>query len=260
MLSALAAAERDEPECHTHGVGLKESARSGLSNHPPRTRWLLLAVAIVVPVGIAAAHARHVAPARHVAHAKHVVVQYLSGGLSQKERHQLNPFVRPFLSGGGTIYADLDRARPLVSVTLGGHRHVYYMAPLTHGVGGCFFQIVDRRTVADSECGYDPKGRHPAVSRPGVVGSGTALGAEAFPVGGPVQVVIGAMPAERKVVSVQVRFQDGTTNRAPTNGAFFAYVVSGRHVRASHRPTALLGLTADGDVAAKQPLEPGWFG
>jgi hypothetical protein len=219
----------------------------------------LLAVAIVVPVGLAAAHARHVAPARHVAHARHVVVQYLSGGLSQKERYQLNLFVRPFLSGDGTIYADLDRARPLVSVTLGAHRHVYYMAPLTHGVGGCFFQIVDRRTVADSECGYDPKGRHPAVSRPGVVGSGTALGAEAFPVGGPVQVVIGAMPAEREVVSVHLRFQDGTTSRAPTNGAFFAYVVSGHHVRANHRPTALLGLTADGDVAAKQPLEPGWF-
>ena len=94
MLSALAAAERDEPECHTHGVGLKESARSGLSNHPPRTRWLLLVVAIVVPVGIAAAHVRHVAPARHVAHARHVVVRYLSGGLLQKERDQLSPLVR----------------------------------------------------------------------------------------------------------------------------------------------------------------------
>jgi hypothetical protein len=64
----------------------------------------------------------------------------------------------------------------------------------------------------------------------------------------------------RKVVSVRVRFQDGITERGPTNGAFFAYVVSGRHLRAGHRPTALLGSTADGDVAAKQPLEPGWFG
>jgi hypothetical protein len=196
----------------------------------------------------------HSSPKRHVGRGAR------PGGLLQKERDQFSPLVRQLALQGGTIRPDLDRARPLVSVTLGGHRHVYYMAPLTHGVGGCFFEIVDRRTVADSECGYDPKGRHPAVSRPGVVGSGTALGAEAFPVGGPVQVVIGAMPAERKVVSVQVRFQDGTTNRAPTNGAFFAYVVSGRHVRASHRPTALLGLTADGDVAAKQPLEPGWFG
>jgi hypothetical protein len=93
-----------------------------------------------------------------------------------------------------------------------------------------------------------------------VVGAGTALGAEGFPVGGTVQVVLGVMPAKRKVVSVQVRFKDGKTDRAPTNGAFFAYVVTGRHVRASHRPTALLGLTADGDVAAKQPLETGWFG
>jgi hypothetical protein len=219
----------------------------------------LLAVAIAVPVGIAAAHARPAARARHVEHASHVVVHYLSGSLSQKERDQLSPFVRPFASGGGTIYADLDRARPLVSVTLGGHRHAYYMAPLTHGVGGCFFQIVDQRTVADSECGYDPKGREPAVSEPDVVGAGTALGAQVFPVGGPVRVVLGVMPAKRRVMSVKVRLQDGTTDRAPTNGAFFAYVVSGRHVRTNHRPTALLGLTADGDAAATQPLRPGWF-
>jgi hypothetical protein len=220
------------------------STRGGI----PRTRWLLLAAAIAVPVGIAAAHARH------------IVVEYLSGGVSHKERDQLSPLVRPFASGGGTIKADLDRARPLVSVMVGGHRHVFYMAPLTHGSGGCFFEIVDRRTVADSECGYDPKGRHPAVSRRGVVGSGTALGAEVFPVAGPVQVVIGVMPAQRNVVSVQLRFEDGTTDRAPTNGAFFAYVVSGDHVRAGHRPIALLGLTAEGQVAAKQPLQPGWFG
>ncbi|MGH3141028.1 MAG: hypothetical protein ACRDQE_14965, partial [Gaiellales bacterium] len=222
-------------------------------------RWLLLAAAIAVSVGVAAAHASHVAGARHVAQSKHVVVQYLSGGLSQKEREQLNTLAPHLVLAHGTIHADLDRARPLVSVTLGGHRHVYYMAPLSHGSGGCFLQIVDRRTVADWECGYDPKDRHPAVSEPDVVGAGTALGAEMFPVGGHVQVAIGVMPAERNVVSVRVRFQDGTTERGPANGAFFAYVVSGRHLRAGHRPTALLGLTADGDVAAKQPLEPGWF-
>ena len=176
------------------------------------------------------------------------------------ERDLICPFVRPFVWGGVTIYAFLDRARPLVSVTLGGHRHVYYIAPLTHGVGGCFFQIDDRRTVGDSECGYDPKGRQPAVSEPDVVGSGTALGAEPFPVGGRVQVVLGVMPAKREVVSVQVRSQDGTNTRAPTNGAFFAFVVFGRHLRAGHRPTALVGLTADGDVAATQPLTPDWFG
>ena len=219
----------------------------------------MLAAAIAVSVGVAAAHAKHGADARN-AHARGVVVRYLSGGLSQKERDQLGPFVRPFSSGGGTIYADLDRARPLVSVTLRGHRHVFYIAPLTHGVGGCFFQIVDRRTVADSECGYDPRRRQPAVSDPDVVGSGTALGAEPFPVGGPVQVVLGVMPAKREVVSVKVRLEDGTTDRAPTNGAFFAYVVFGRHVRAGHRPTALLGLTAAGDVADTQPMRPGWFG
>ena len=187
-------------------------------------------------------------------------MQYLSGGLSQKERDQLNTLAPQLVLSHGTIRADLDRARPLVSVTLGRHRHVYYMAPLTHGVGGCFLQIVDRRTVGDLECGYDPKGRQPAISEPDVVGVGTALGAEPFPVGGQVQVMLGVMPAKRDVVSVQVRFQDGTTTRAPANGAFFAYVVFGRHLRAGHRPTALVGLTADRDVAAKQPVVPGWFG
>lgn len=136
-------------------------------------------------------------------------MRYLSGGLSPKERDQLSPFVRPFASGGGTIYADLDRARPLVSVTLGGHRHVYYMAPLTHGVGGCFFRIADRHTVEDLDCGYDPKGREPAVSEPDVVGVGTALGAEPFPVGGQVQVMLGVMPAKRDVVSVQCGSRTG---------------------------------------------------
>ena len=168
-------------------------------------------------------------------------MQYLSGGLSQKERDQLSPVVRELVLHHGTIRGDLDRARPLVSVRLGGHRHVYYMAPLTHGVGGCFLEIVDESTVSGLDCGYDPKGREPAISEPDVVGVGTALGAEAFPVAGPVQLVLGVMPAKHKVVSVKVRFQDGTTDRAPTNGAFFAYVVFGRHVRAGHRPTALVG-------------------
>lgn len=249
-----------EPECHTRGVGLRNSARSWLAHHAPRTRWLLLAAAVAVLLGVAAARANHGAHARHVAHARVVVVHYLSGGLSQMERDQLNTLAPHLVLSHGTIHADLDRARPLVSVTVGGHRHVYYMAPLSHGVGGCFLQIVDRHTVADSECGYDPRSREPAVSEPDVVGAGTALGAETFPVGGRVQVVLGVMPAKRDVVSVRVRFQDGTTDRAPTNGAFFAYVVFGRHVRAGHRPIALVGLTAAGDVAATQPLGPGWFG
>ena len=100
----------------------------------------------------------------------------------------------------------------------------------------------------------------PAVSEPDVVGSGTALGAEAFPVGGPVQVVLGVMPASARLWRSRCGSRMGTTDRAPTNGAFFAYVVFGRHVRAGHRPTALVGLTAAGDVAATQPLRPGWFG
>jgi hypothetical protein len=187
-------------------------------------------------------------------------VQYLSGGLSQTERDQLRPLVRQLALHHGTIRADLDEARPLVSVTLGGHRHVYYIAPLTQGVGGCFLEIVDQSTVRGLDCGYDPKGRQPAVSDPDVVGVGTALGAEPFPVAGHVRVMLGVMPAKREVISVQVRFQDGTTTRAPTNGAFFAFVPFGRHLRAGHRPTALVGLTADGDVAANQPVVPGWFG
>jgi hypothetical protein len=238
-------------------VGLKRT----LSRHAPRTGWLLLAVAIAVPVGIAAAHARHATPTRHGLRARHIAVHYLSRGLSQTERGQLGPVVAQETLNHGTIHADLDRTRALVSVTLGRHGHVYYMAPLApYGVGGCFFEITDRHSVGDSECGYDPKSRSPAVSEPGVVGSGTALGAEVFPVGGPVQVVIGHMPAKRAVVSVKVRFEDGTTSRAPTNGTFFSYVVFGSHLRAGHRPTALLGMTAAGDVTATQPLGSSWFG
>ena len=223
----------------------------------------MLAVVIAVPLGLAAAHSRHTPPARRAAdaHSRPIVVRYLSGGLSHTERVQLSPLVAQDALNHGTIHADLDRTRPLVSVTLGRHSHVYYMGPLApYGVGGCFFQIADRRTVGDSECGYDPTRRQPVVSDPDVVGAGTALGAEVFPVGGQVQVVIGRMPGKHAVVSVKVRFQDGTTSRAPANDGFFSYVVYGRHLRAGHRPAALLGLTASGEVAATQPLQPDWFG
>lgn len=217
----------------------------------PRRRWLLLAAVLAVPVGIAAAQAHR------------VFVHYLSGGASTKQRDQIRSSAHAghyFNLTHGHIRADLHRARRLVSVSLGGHHHVFLMAPLTHGSGGCFFEIVDGRQIVDSECGYDPKARHPVVSGRRVVGAGTALGAQVFQVGAkPVWVVIGVMPAAREVSSVRVRFQDGTSARAPTNGPFFSYVVSGAHSRANRRPTALVGLTDGGKVGATQLLDPQTF-
>jgi hypothetical protein len=212
----------------------------------PAGRWLLLAAALAVPAGIAAATARH------------QLVDYLSGGASRHERQEIAPYVHGFASHAG-IHADLRRMRRLVAVTVGGHRHVFVMAPLTHGSGSCMFEVVGH-TVAGGDCGLDPRARHPAVSPPDVVGVGTALGAESFELGDrTVWVVVGAMPAVRGVVSVQVRFQDGTAVAAVTNGAFFTYVVSGEHARAGHRPIALAGLKADGAVGALQRLDPTGF-
>jgi hypothetical protein len=210
-------------------------------------RWLLLAAALTVPAGIAAATARH------------QLVDYLSGGPTRQERHEIAPYVRQPLFRAG-IRADLRRARRLVAVTIGRHRYVFFAVPLTRGSGGCTFEIVDRRHLRGSDCGLDPRARHPAVSPADVVGVGTALGAESFQVGdGPVWVVVGVMPAARGVGSVRVRFQDGTTAAAATNGAFFTYVVSGGHVRAGHRPIALAGLRPDGAVGALQRLDPAGF-
>ncbi len=213
----------------------------------PATRWLLLAAALAVPAGIAAATARH------------QLVDYLSGGASRQERHDIAPYVHGFASHPG-IHADLRRMRRLVAVTVGGHRHVFVMAPLTRGgSGGCIYEVVGH-TLTAGDCGLDPRARQPAVSPPDVVGTGTALGAESFQVGrGPVWVVVGVMPAARGVGSVRVRFQDGTTAAAATNGAFFAYVVSGEHARGGHRPIALAGLRTDGAVGALQRLEPAGF-
>lgn len=213
----------------------------------PATRWLLLAAALTVPAGIAAATARH------------QLVEYLSGGASRQERHQIAPYVRGFAFHAG-VHADLRRMRRLVAVTVGGRTHVYLMAPLTRGgSGGCMFEVVGH-TAAELDCGLDPWARHPAVSPADVVGAGTALGAESFQVGhGPVWVVVGVMPAARGVGSVRVRFQDGTAAAAATNGAFFTYVVSGEHARAGHRPIALAGLRADGVVGALQRLDPAGF-
>jgi hypothetical protein len=198
-------------------------------------------------VGIAAAQAHR------------VFVQYLSGVASTKQRGQIRSFAHGFLTHGH-IRADLHGARRLVSVALGGHHYVFLMAPLVHGSGGCFFEIVDGRRIGVSDCGYDPKARHPAVSGRLIVGAGTALGAEMFQVGAkPVWVVIGVMPAARKVTSVRVRFQDGSSARAPTNGSFFSYVVSGARTQAGRRPTALVGLTDGGKVGATQLLAPKTF-
>ena len=91
-----------------------------------------------------------------------------------------------------------------------------------------------------------------------MVGAGTALDAEFFQIARrPLWVVLGTMP--RRVRSVIVRFQDGSTASAPTNGRFFSYVVAGTHVTAGHRPTALVGRTASGKTHAVQLLDPKGF-
>lgn len=113
----------------------------------PRRRWLVLAAVLALPVGIAAAQAHH------------VFVRYLSGGVSGTPRQVIATVIRPF-AGKQHIQADLSRARQLVAVSVGGHRYAYFLAPLTHGNGGCYFEIVDHVHVS-SDCGYDSKGRSP---------------------------------------------------------------------------------------------------
>lgn len=213
--------------------------------HLPRRRWLVLAAVLAVPVGIAAAQAHH------------VFVRYLSGGVSGTPRQVIATVIRPF-AGQQHIQADLSRARQLVTVSVGGHRYAYFLAPLTHGNGGCYFEIVDQVHVS-SDCGYDSKGRSPAVLTP-AAGEGTIFGARTLEVSQkPIWVILGDMPAQRKVTSVRVRFQDGTSNRAATNGPYFSYVVSGEHTRPGSRPTALVGLTNDGNVGATQALDPSTY-
>ena len=209
----------------------------------PRRRWLVLAAVLAVPVGIAAAQAHH------------VFVRYFSGGVSGTPRRVIASAIRPFV---GHIQADLSRARQLVTVSVGGHRYAYFLAPLTHGNGGCYFEIVDRVQIS-SDCGYDSKGRYPAVLTP-AVGEGSIFGARTLEVSQkPIWVILGDLPAQRKVTSVRVRFQDGTSDRAATNGPYFSYVVSGEHTRAGHRPTALVGLTNAGKVGAIQQLDPSMY-
>jgi hypothetical protein len=61
------------------------------------------------------------------------------------------------------------------------------------------------------------------------------------------------------VVSVRVRFQDGTSAPAATNGPYFSYVVSGDHTQPGHRPTEIQGFTRSGNVGATQALDPGTY-
>jgi hypothetical protein len=222
--------------------------RAGMSGARRRRRrpspgWLLLAAALIIPAGLA------------VAKAGQGVVHYLSGPATPAERAIVRPLNRSFAGTPG-VHGDLARARQLVSIGVGGHRYVFVMVPLTdHASGGCFYEIVDRHSGEEKDCGFDPQDRHPRRSPPRVVGAGTALGAEDFRIAQrPIWVVLGDMPD--RVRSVVVHFQDGSTVRAPTNGRFFGYVVQGTHVTDGHRPTALVGLTASGQVRAVQLLYP----
>jgi hypothetical protein len=226
--------------------------RAGMPAHPRRRRrrpspgWLLLAAALVIPAGLA------------VARAGQGIVHYLSGPATPAERALVRPLNPTFASASG-IRGDVDRARRLVAITLGGHRYEFVMVPLTrHASGGCFYEIIDRHTAEEKDCGFDPQDRHPRRSPPKVVGAGTALGAEPFEIGQRrLWVMLGDMPPG--VRSVVVHFQDGTTARAPTNGRFFSYVIRGVHVTAGHRPTALVGRTASGKTQAVQPVDPQVF-
>jgi hypothetical protein len=211
----------------------------------PRRRWLVLAAVLAVPVGIAAAQAHH------------VFVRYFSGSVSGTPRQVIASVIRPFV-GARHIEADLSKARHLATVSVGGHGYAYFLAPLTHGNGGCYFEIVDQVHIS-SDCGYDSKGRSPSVLTP-AVGEGTIFGARTLEVSQrPIWVILGDMPAQRNVTSVRVRFQDGTSDRAATNGPYFSYVVSGEHARPGSRPTALVGLTNDGKVGAIQALDPSMY-
>jgi len=227
--------------------------RAGMPARAPRRRrrrpspgWLLLAAALVIPAGLA------------VAEAGQGIVHYLSGPATPAERALVRP-LNPTFAGASGIRGDVTRARRLVSITLGGHRYVFVMVPLTrHASGGCFYEIVDRHTAEEKDCGFDPQDRHPRRSPPKVVGAGTALGAEAFEIEQRrVWVMLGDMPDG--VRSVVVRFEDGSTVTAPTNGRFFSYVIRGAHVTAGHRPTALVGRTASGRTQAVQRVDPGQF-
>ncbi len=161
--------------------------------------------------------------------------------------------------GGRGIRPDLHNARRLVSVSIDGHGVVFYGAPFTHGSGECVFAYANGKANV-RDCGYDANAHHPAVSPRDIVGPGTALGAEPFQVRhGPVWVMIGVMPAQHQVDSVRVWFQDGTSDTAHANGAFFSYVIAGAHSQAGHRPIALQGLTAAGTIAVIQRLDPRGF-
>ena len=212
----------------------------------PSPGWLLLAAALVIPAGLA------------VAKAGQGIVHYLSGPATPAERAAVRPLNQSYAGAPG-VHGDLSRARQLVSIAIGGHRYVFVMVPLTrHASGGCFYEIVDRHSGEETDCGFDPQDRHPRRSPPKVVGAGTALGAEPFEIEQrPIWAVLGDMPDG--VRSVVVRFQDGSTATAPTNGRFFSYVVRGAHVTAGHRPTALVGRTASGRTQAVQLVDPQAF-
>jgi hypothetical protein len=134
--------------------------RAGMPARAPRRRrrpspgWLLLAAALVIPAGLA------------VAKAGQGIVHYLSGPATPAERALVRP-LNPTFAGASGIRGDVARARRLVSITVGGHRYVFVMVPLTrHASGGCFYEIVDRRTAEEKDCGFDPQDRHPRRSPP----------------------------------------------------------------------------------------------
>jgi hypothetical protein len=73
----------------------------------------------------------------------------------------------------------------------------------------------------------------------------------------PVWTVTGMAP--RGAARFDIRFQDGTTMPASTNGRFFIAVIDGAHTRVGHRPIAVAALSAGGAIVARQRLNPEAF-
>jgi hypothetical protein len=129
--------------------------------------------------------------------------------------------------------------------TSGSGRGTVYMAPYAHKPGFCAALAVIGKPV---KAGCALGGTLATVT-------GNGLQPWDFSLTPEMHALLGRLGPAAAGDTVQIAFEDGTTDDLPMRGRWFAYAVAGERTRAGHRPRQLSVLRGDREIR-RIPLEP----
>ena len=213
---------------------LQESRGRSARTHRSRTRSRLaplFAVAALVVGGVAAGTSSF-------------PVDYFGSDDAEPTPTEVVARLREFAPGGDVANLDEERFVRVAAFPTPRGRVTLYIAP-AYESGHCAVAAVGPNLQAGG-CGPGPDGRRPIASS-GFWASGYG---DVFP-------LYGRLPAE--ATRVELRFEDGRSRAASLREPWWAYIVGGAEVTPGHRPTTLVARDRDGDVVARQKLDPSTF-